>query len=79
VSAKPVPRRLPTSEDLARAVVLYHERDRWTEAKQAEWNRLTGEPPDQTIARSEVLVEMAKALLEASVRIDLGPAAQEIR
>lgn len=72
-------RPIPTGRDLARAVVLYHEPDRWTDEKQAEWNRLTGEPPDQTVARAAALVAMAQLYLEAEVRIDLGPAAGDHR
>lgn len=68
--------RLATGSDLARAVKLYHTRAKWTDAMQAEWNRLTGEPADQTIARSDCLLEMADAVLEGEVRIDLGAAEQ---
>lgn len=69
-------RPLPTSLDLARAVVLYHEPGRWTDAKQLEWNRLTGQPEESSVALSTCLVDMAKAVLEAEVRIDLGPTAE---
>jgi len=66
----------PTSDDLARAVILYHAPGRWTDAKQAEWNRLTGQPEESSVALSVCLVDMAKAVLEAEVRIDLAPVAK---
>jgi hypothetical protein len=62
-----------TTATLARAVVLYHAPGRWTDAKQLEWNRLTGQSDDSSAALSTCLVDMAKAVLEAEVRIDLGP------
>lgn len=68
-------RPLPTPLDLARAVVLYHEPGRWTDAKQAGWNRLTGSPETEVRAMSAVLLDMSHAYLEAEVRIDLGPSA----
>jgi hypothetical protein len=67
------PLRIPTSSDLARAVKLFHGPGKWTDAMQAEWNRLTGEPPTQTIARSACLVEMADAVIESEIRIDIAP------
>ncbi len=69
-------RRIPTAHDLARAVVLYNEPGRWTDEKQLEWNRLTGEPEDSSAALSVTLVDMAKAYLESEVRVDLGPNAE---
>lgn len=66
------PRPIPTADDLARAVKLYHGPGRWDADRQAEWNRLTGQPTDESIARATVLVEMADAVLESGIRIDLG-------
>ncbi|HAM58558.1 MAG TPA: hypothetical protein DCQ64_25365 [Candidatus Rokubacteria bacterium] len=66
-------RQIPTPLDLARAVVLYNERGRWTDEKQAEWNRLTGQPEESIVALSAALVDMAKAVLEAEIRIDIAP------
>lgn len=68
------PRPFPTSDDLARAVKLYHAPGRWDDARQAEWNRVTGQPDDTKAAMSTVLLEMADAVLAGGVRIDLGPA-----
>lgn len=69
--------RMFTAQDLARAVVLYHEPSRWTDEKQAEWNRITGQPEESSVALSTALVAMARQVLESEVRIDLGPVAQE--
>lgn len=74
MSAQPRPRPIPTADDLARAVKLYHADGKWTNERQAEWNRLTGQPADESIARSAVLVAMADAVLEGGIRIDLGAA-----
>lgn len=67
-------RRIPTADDLARAVKLYHSPVRWDDARQAEWNRVTGQPDDTNTAMSTVLLEMADAVLAGGIRIDLGPA-----
>lgn len=72
MSVKTAPLPLPTATDLARAVVLYHAPGRWDDQRQAEWNRLTGQPEESSVALSTCLVDMAKAVLEAEVRIDLG-------
>jgi len=74
MSAQPAisPRPIPTADDLARAVKLFHAPGEWTDERQAEWNRLTGSGPEEVRAMSSVLVEMADAVLESGVRIDLG-------
>lgn len=73
MSAKPAPRRIPTADDLARAVELFHGRGPWTDEKQAEWNQVTGSPATETRAMSCVLLDMARDVREAAIRIDLGP------
>ena len=67
-------RRLPTADGLARAVKLYNAPGRWDDARQAEWNRVTGQPDDTKAAMSTVLLEMADAVLAGGIRIDPGPA-----
>lgn len=68
------PRPIPTADDLARAVKLYHAPGKWTDERQAEWNRLTGQTNETQAAMSTVLVAMADAVFESGVRIDLGEA-----
>ena len=70
------PRAIPTADDFARAVKLFHAHGPWTDERQAEWNRLTGSNPEEVRAMSSVLVEMADAVLRGGVRIDLGPLEQ---
>ena len=65
--------KILTGSDLARAVKLFHAPGKWTDERQVEWNRVTGSAPDECRAMSSVLVEMADAVLEGEVRVDLGP------
>ena len=62
-------RPLPTPLDLARAVLLFWKPGPWTEQDAAEWESIT----HCSVVGGATLVEMARQVVEAEVRIDLGP------